>query len=113
MTPGPEGESLLGIATPISSDVLKAVFQVHGIDAADGSFGLVGKSVQQPAAFAQIVQPRTAVHEYIETDQRPVAIPGTPRQCDARLHLMNRGAVRRSEEHTSELQSLMRISYAV
>src|SRR3546814_6977769 len=81
---------------PISSDVLKAVFQVHGIDAADGSFGLVGKSVQQPAAFAQIVQPRTAVHEYIETDQRPVAIPGTPRQCDARLHLMNRGAVRLS-----------------
>src|SRR3546814_9085838 len=92
-------ESLFRIATPISSDVLKAVFQVHGIDAADGSFGLVGKSVQQPAAFAQIVQPRTAVHEYIETDQRPVAIPGTPRQ--------------RSEEHPSELQSLMRISYAV
>src|SRR3546814_10043553 len=89
-------ESLFRIATPISSDVLTAVFQVHGIDAADGSFGLVGKSVQQPAAFAQIVQPRTAVHEYIETDQRPVAIPGTPRQCDARLHLMNRGAVRLS-----------------
>src|SRR3546814_6369139 len=67
MTPGPSGESLFRIATPISSDVLKAVFQVHGIDAADGSFGLVGKSVQQPAAF-------------------------------------------RPEEHTSDIQSLMRIS---
>src|SRR3546814_17580662 len=84
MTPGPEGESLLGIATPISSDVLKAVFQVHGIDAADGSLGLVGKSVQKPAAFAQIVPPRTADHKYIETDQSPVAIHGNPRQCDER-----------------------------
>src|SRR3546814_19782221 len=84
MTPGPEGESLFRIATPISSDVLKAVFQVHGIDAADGSFGLVGKSVQQPAAFAQIVQPRPAVHEHIETDQRQVALPGTPRRSEER-----------------------------
>src|SRR3546814_2437816 len=30
-----------------------------------------------------------------------------------RLHLVNRGVCGRSEEHTSELQSLMRISYAV
>src|SRR3546814_4966049 len=29
------------------------------------------------------------------------------------LHLRGRGVLRRSEEHTSELQSLMRISYAV
>src|SRR3546814_14043039 len=90
MTPGPEGESLFRIATPISSDVLKAVFQVHGIDAADGSFGLVGKSVQQPAAVAQLVQPRTPVHADIETDNSPEAIPGTPRQRDARAHLINR-----------------------
>src|SRR3546814_3223025 len=32
-------------------------------------------------------------------------------QCDAELHLVH--AFERSEEHTSELQSLMRISYAV
>src|SRR3546814_5280646 len=29
------------------------------------------------------------------------------------INLIRRGSVRRSEEHTSELQSLMRISYAV
>src|SRR3546814_10331199 len=49
-------------------------------------------------------------------------IRNTPRseRCDGRIHLLChsmgnwalRGAVR-SEEHTSELQSLMRISYAV
>src|SRR3546814_9711203 len=34
-------------------------------------------------------------------------------QRDEILHLFERGEVVRSEEHTSELQSLMRISYAV
>src|SRR3546814_12649693 len=33
--------------------------------------------------------------------------------CDAGLPPWTRGSVFRSEEHTSELQSLMRISYAV
>src|SRR3546814_5047152 len=32
---------------------------------------------------------------------------------EAKLVRCTRGAIRRSEEHTSELQSLMRISYAV
>src|SRR3546814_8146106 len=37
---------------------------------------------------------------------QPADLQGLQRRCDARCH-------RRSEEHTSELQSLMRISYAV
>src|SRR3546814_10073312 len=37
--------------------------------------------------------------------------PGPERRASARLELQRVG--RRSEEHTSELQSLMRISYAV
>src|SRR3546814_6368746 len=39
--------------------------------------------------------------------------PASGRCCDARRGDPGAGAVGRSEEHTSELQSLMRISYAV
>src|SRR3546814_3861839 len=50
-----------------------------------------------------------------EIDHRPHA--HAPHRPDARLHhralLLLEPAVRRSEEHTSELQSLMRISYDV
>src|SRR3546814_3292965 len=52
-----------------------------------------------------------AVRPPEEIDQRPRRRLGTRliEQLDHRL----RGEMRRSEEHTSELQSLMRISYAV
>src|SRR3546814_4416598 len=39
------------------------------------------------------------------------AVPSTPRPLGGAFGSL--GALRRSEEHTSELQSLMRISYAV
>src|SRR3546814_1834746 len=49
--------------------------------------------------------------------QEPVAQPQGPRWPDGRLpfgcHVTPRRMVTRSEEHTSELHSLMRISYAV
>src|SRR3546814_9194037 len=49
------------------------------------------------------------------SDMPAVAAP--MRSCDAALALLtaslNAAATRRSEEHTSELQTLMRISYAV
>src|SRR3546814_7579839 len=38
---------------------------------------------------------------------------GAPAQTDPRCERQSDGRVERSEEHTSELQSLMRISYAV
>src|SRR3546814_2040313 len=39
--------------------------------------------------------------------------PATRRDADQRAKILLRRQVERSEEHTSELQSLMRISYAV
>src|SRR3546814_1751183 len=42
-----------------------------------------------------------------------VMLPGKLVPRGSHLVMAERGAMRRSEEHTSELQSLMRISYAV
>src|SRR3546814_6071617 len=42
-----------------------------------------------------------------------VAVPVAPADAPRRLHDAADAFVSRSEEHTSELQSLMRISYAV
>src|SRR3546814_3959996 len=39
--------------------------------------------------------------------------PGAPDAVDSPLHMLEHAIAPRSEEHTSELQSLMRISYAV
>src|SRR3546814_5205985 len=44
---------------------------------------------------------------------RKFGLPETAAHINAGVTLVNLEAVRRSEEHTSELQSLMRISYAV
>src|SRR3546814_2883673 len=45
--------------------------------------------------------------------RHPLAVAGLVRLCAAGPRAAMAGGVRRSEEHTSELQSLMRISYAV
>src|SRR3546814_2673400 len=45
----------------------------------------------------------------VQRQPRPVALDQRPLQRDLRIHTDGQ----RSEEHTSELQSLMRISYAV
>src|SRR3546814_2911217 len=46
----------------------------------------------------------------VRSEARSEPASGSENPCD---HQMSRFAVARSEEHTSELQSLMRISYAV
>src|SRR3546814_19135123 len=67
---------------------------------------------------------RGAVRDLVGPDQRPVPPPRVRRPVDAggdagvlsdqyTLLTAPLGVVMRSEEHTSELQSLMRISYAV
>src|SRR3546814_4609552 len=66
-----------------------------------------------PAASATPVQPK--VDLYSDTGTRPTA---AMRRAIAEAEVGNEQAhedptVNRSEEHTSELQSLMRISYAV
>src|SRR3546814_4072318 len=51
----------------------------------------------------------------LKLTQRPEPQRGTrrPSEVETLIIFFRRAAVRRSEEHTSELQSLMRISYAV
>src|SRR3546814_8257043 len=73
-------------------------------------------------AVEQLVAHRTAVHEEIlvlrvaAVERRQAGAPRPPaggRPQGARLPALPRRRLGRSEEHTSELQSLMRISYAV
>src|SRR3546814_10544482 len=55
----------------------------------------------------------TQVHSWIPRPTSPFALPNSARRPCPILPRCGRGACWRSEEHTSELQSLMRISYAV
>src|SRR3546814_3506634 len=49
----------------------------------------------------------------LQADRREIAIVAGLLELDAAPELIEGGEAPRSEEHTSELQSLMRISYAV
>src|SRR3546814_8730275 len=58
--------------------------------------------------------PRDSRHERLQPLVRAVRRPSRHEgHRPGRMHFLVRGATSRSEEHTSELQSLMRISYAV
>src|SRR3546814_1073152 len=78
-----------------------------------GLQGLVGQFVQRLQIFAH----RPRAHAEYRVVDRPVI--GLAHRADAverpalRDEAAGAGDVARSEEHTSELQSLMRISYAV
>src|SRR3546814_3090252 len=62
--------------------------------------------------FRSLRRPRQYLHGVRDWHLRPAAARRDCLRCvDDRSHGQRR--VRRSEEHTSELQSLMRISYAV
>src|SRR3546814_5143889 len=78
------------------------------------------KSAGGPATGNPFSWPRLSAFPYAET-LRPACMPFVPAMEGSRrqrppyvvfIHTSNR-TIRRSEEHTSELQSLMRISYAV
>src|SRR3546814_1860316 len=51
--------------------------------------------------------------KHVQRDRAGGGVPVHPRCHDRRLWPVGPADVERSEEHTSELQSLMRISYAV
>src|SRR3546814_6293984 len=78
-----------------------------------GDFDAVG------GAMADVHHHRLAAHIGIgvlvarETAGIGLAAPRRKRVEEGVLRVLRRGRRRRSEEHTSELQSLMRISYAV
>src|SRR3546814_10044712 len=88
-----------------------AHFEVDDLDrrrrAATARLG-VSKERAQGAAFAELAQ--TAERQAITIGELAIAIFGPARQRPAVGAIGRSG---RSEEHTSELQSLMRISYAV
>src|SRR3546814_7905816 len=60
--------------------------------------------LKQVSAYIRAVKTMTA--DFTQTDRNGRTLSG-------KLTLKQPGKIRRSEEHTSELQSLMRISYAV
>src|SRR3546814_10819401 len=65
-----------------------------------------------PAARADRVRHRSGRRSHGLADRGPAAVPRIGKSEEGHLHV-HQLAGRRSEEHTSELQSLMRISYAV
>src|SRR3546814_7526524 len=81
--------------------------RMRGIDQCDG-----GQSRDHHLADLQPVRLRDASRAR-RTHRRPVEIHLRLRPLDARGLDLRVDPARRSEEHTSELQSLMRISYAV
>src|SRR3546814_7480452 len=73
------------------------------------------RSDRRPSNRADLRRART-VRRTADRAARPpgnVTPPGTPLRVSWRSTEGRRRRARRSEEHTSELQSLMRISYAV
>src|SRR3546814_2140553 len=62
---------------------------------------------------AEAVPPPLATAIVLKLLDHPDADPALPITPLARLKNLERGREERSEEHTSELQSLMRTSYAV
>src|SRR3546814_5561987 len=82
----------------------------HGVDAVSrilfkpitvGQGGRVGLNVVAPHEGARWIEPPAARHQHAHRFRRRADLE------------VNAGKSDRSEEHTSELQSLMRISYAV
>src|SRR3546814_5502422 len=85
--------ALEGIGNTLSSDVKPTVLEVEG-----KTVELKGTIEQQFSAWRDVLK------ELRENETAPLQKPTTPQKSPT---------VGRSEEHTSELQSLMRISYAV
>src|SRR3546814_10544861 len=80
-----------------------------------GATGVTGKAQSRPGALLQKRElPGKVSARTLRVSGRTVSATGNRRWInDLRLARILRLATTRSEEHTSELQSLMRISYAV
>src|SRR3546814_2869671 len=70
-------------------------------------------SAQQPTQVKALVLPRATKEETTEDGTAGDTQPGEGKATEAEPKEGEPAAGGRSEEHTSELQSLMRISYAV
>src|SRR3546814_1451539 len=90
--------------SPASAECLKD----RGHAQCPGPHGFACKSHQHPGTQAPLIVKRSI---HVENDQ--IYIVPIHRVPDHWHHWFLTGTKLRSEEHTSELQSLMRISYAV
>src|SRR3546814_1808127 len=84
----------------------KDTVQIHWRLGSDHRMVAVGYGVMQKAQRRIVVQPPDIGHEARQQVEHPVRLGDELRERAAPI-------ATRSEEHTSELQSLMRISYAV
>src|SRR3546814_1492105 len=73
----------------------------------------VGRALDEPEAVRHPWFRSEIVHLVVEEEARVAGDFADPEQIIDRVSDGDRVALFRSEEHTSELQSLMRISYAV
>src|SRR3546814_1969 len=71
----------------------------------------IGRLVEQAVFLQRTAQPQ--VQFGYTPPPQPLVVPCDGRQVSQALTNLIKNAIERSEEHTSELQSLMRISYAV
>src|SRR3546814_4008029 len=93
---------------PTRTDTLFPYTTLFLSGAVAGALGARGLSLVDPASRSVVARSMSAMRVRIEPFQAPEEAAGL-----ARLRERLAAAAIRSEEHTSELQSLMRISYAV
>src|SRR3546814_6201679 len=99
--------------------VIDAVAKVTHIAPADADGRIIGSPVVAPGVIEYDVGRLglcagiTGARYTTTTEVYPDSPRATPEQCNAAQMAAVRVAIDRSEEHTSELQSLQRTSYAV
>src|SRR3546814_5405997 len=123
-------DTLVPYTTLVRSDRLDRGRAAHAQRAAPGVVGVADAGAAEDDAAGREVRPRHVLHEAVDGDLGIVDVGaagvdhlaeivrrdvGRHADGDAAgaVDQQVRKARRRSEEHTSELQSLMRISYAV
>src|SRR3546814_3674425 len=66
-----------------------------------------------PTRLGLLLRARSAASTWLEVEGPPEPMTMPVRSCETSASVRPASVIARSEEHTSELQSLMRISYAV
>src|SRR3546814_5703695 len=76
----------------------------------------MSSSIAEVDRVANLISPPEELAQFtmlVDPEEKRILISGSPRLTDADRQHIETALASRSEEHTSELQSLMRISYAV
>src|SRR3546814_9398880 len=99
----------LPIFVGVVADLLVAGHAAHHVHLAVVGVAAAGRAAVEAVEHLEL-RVVDAVGVVVDVGARDEGLAAFPVQP---LHLVGRGLHHRSEEHTSELQSLMRISYAV